>query len=69
MFKIANKRVNGWDSRHINTTAVAKALYTRRSNGYNLFLDEQQFLGDYESLKAKYNEYSKMSANELMNSF
>ena len=69
MIKFATKRVNGWDSRHINNTAVAKALYTRRRNGYTLDLDEQQFLDDYESLKAKYNAYSKMSVNELKHTF
>ena len=49
--KFASKRVNGWNQRHINMTKVAKALYVRIRNGYTLDLDEQQFLGDYESLK------------------
>jgi len=53
--KFASKRVNGWNQRHINMTKVAKALYVRIRNGYTLDLDEQQFLGDYESLKKLYN--------------
>jgi hypothetical protein len=36
-------------------TKVAQALYTRIRRGFTLDLDEQQFLGDYESLKRQYN--------------
>lgn len=53
--KFASKRVNGWSQRHINMTKVAQALYVRIRNGYTLDLDEQQFLGDYESLRKLYN--------------
>jgi hypothetical protein len=53
--KWASKRVNGWNDRYINMTKVVQALRTRQKNGFTLALDEQKFLGDYESLKKLYN--------------
>ena len=54
MIKFASKNVVGWKDRHLNNTEVARRLYVRMRNGFTLCLEEQKFLGDYESLVRKY---------------
>lgn len=53
--KFANKRVNGWNNRHIEMLKVLKALQTRVKNGFTLMSDEKQFMGDTISLLKRYN--------------
>ena len=54
MIKFAKNRVAGWNTRHLNQLKVARALTRRIELGYTLDLDEQQFLGDVQSLLSKY---------------
>lgn len=53
---VAKKRVNGWNQRYVNMLFVVKQLINRQHKGYNLLLDEQQFVAEVISLRNQYNK-------------
>lgn len=59
--KFAKKRVNGWNSRHLNDLQVLRNLQVRRRNGFTLDSEESQFYDDTVSLIKRYNPESEFA--------
>lgn len=56
MIKFASTRVKGWTTRWEHPIATQDLLWARQARGYTLTHDEQNFVRDVASLRARYNK-------------